>query len=292
MQGRIAPLRRQLRNQHQKLIPTGPCHHRPRGQQLANALGQGGQKSIACLVPQGVIDGLEVIHIQIQQGPQPVAGHALGLHLGQDVHKRLAVGQAGEGIGRGQAVNVRSRFALGLLARFDFADQVVEDLHHVPHLGLLWQGDALQTPPIAHHGRQGAGGGRQGAQCMVQPPGNGQGRQNADQNGRKGDGLVYAVYRGQGFGQRQADHHHPVGLGDGLQGSQPGLALVVVLQLGKLALRQGIDQRIAAQRRQALHHPLGLVGGQHGLGGHIGDEKCALFPIGLLFNVRQEIGSA
>ena len=84
---------------------------------------------------------------------------------------------------------------------------------------------------------------------MVQLPGNGQGRQNADQHGRQGDSLVYAVYRGQGFGQRQADHHHPVGLGDGLQGNQPGLALVFVLQLGKLALRQGIDQRIAAQRR-------------------------------------------
>ena len=61
-------LSRYLGQQHHEFIPADPGDRVPLPHTVQHALGDGGQQPVACLVPMLIVDRLEVVEIDEQQG--------------------------------------------------------------------------------------------------------------------------------------------------------------------------------------------------------------------------------
>ena len=106
--------RRGAQQQHE--LVAAQARHRivaacPMAQRAAQPLGQLGQQPVAGLVAEAVVDRLEMVEVEIADRQQETFALARLHRLAQHARKPRAVGQAGELVGVGLALEL---FALGL----------------------------------------------------------------------------------------------------------------------------------------------------------------------------------
>ena len=148
-------------DQHRELVPAEPGDHVVRPDRGDQPLGQPDQQPVAGLVPERVVDGLEPIQVEQQQGqPAAAAGHPLGPgHLGR---------QQGPVAEPGQRVRVSHPGLLG------GERGVVERGEHLPGQQQHDHRDAAEHQAGTAQARPGHGGGDQGhrdRQVRQQHPG-------------------------------------------------------------------------------------------------------------------------
>ena len=104
--------------QHQHKFVAAQAGHRVAGPHTGgDALGHQGQQPVTPFVTQGVVDALEVVQVQKQQGPVSAFAGTLGDGALQAVHQQAPVGQAGELVVERQALDL----GFGPLLRRDVA---------------------------------------------------------------------------------------------------------------------------------------------------------------------------
>src|SRR5690606_31931153 len=84
------------------------------------------QQQITRIVSHGVVDALELIQIEKQQGQGGTLAAAAGQCVVQAVHKQAAVGQAGQGVEQGQLLHFP--VGLGKFGNINGGNDIVSDL--------------------------------------------------------------------------------------------------------------------------------------------------------------------
>ena len=99
---------------HHKLVAAQARHDVVVAHRGGQPLGRGTQELVAHRVPQCVVDGLEVVHVQKHHGQAPTVAPCVGHQLVQTSLQRIAVGQARQGVAVRQAFD---RFGREMLLR-------------------------------------------------------------------------------------------------------------------------------------------------------------------------------
>ena len=93
--------------QHDHELVAAQARHRVLAPHAGlQALGHLLQQQVAHFVPHGVVEGLEVVQVQEQQGAVLAAAHAGRDELLHAVHEQAAVGQVGQRVVEGQALDL------------------------------------------------------------------------------------------------------------------------------------------------------------------------------------------
>ena len=82
--------------QHHELIPTETGDGVRRPHQLLEAVGHGHQEAVARRMPEPVVDGLEVVQVEVEEHGAGLAAVQRRRGLAQPVGQQGTVGQAGQ----------------------------------------------------------------------------------------------------------------------------------------------------------------------------------------------------
>src|ERR1022692_2691368 len=129
-------------DKYDELVAPEPTHRVPFTESTGKSGGHTGEQLITCLMPQGVIDVLEVIEVEKQCCQWGVLASGARQHLFGSVEDQRAVGKPGESIMEGRV----GQLILGVLATSD----VTEVGDKAVHVGICCQiGDGgLEPQPV------------------------------------------------------------------------------------------------------------------------------------------------
>ena len=108
--------------QQRELVGAEARHRLPFRDALQQAVGDRRQHLVARLVPAAVVDRLEAVEVERQQGARPVAAAQPGQPAAQPLDEELPVGQAGHRVVEGQPLDLARRLAQPMLLLFEQPD--------------------------------------------------------------------------------------------------------------------------------------------------------------------------
>jgi len=95
-----------LTRQHRELVPAQPCHQTVRPDRLGQPRAKVAQQLVTVVMAEGVVDLLEAVEVEEHHAELLVSGVRGGDPLVQPGAEALAVREAGELVGGGDAVKL------------------------------------------------------------------------------------------------------------------------------------------------------------------------------------------